>query len=83
MRRGKLWSSFLDGGKGFYYPTFGPVLSLYQSYAVFVIDTQGSAKPPPWAESYHAFGVPARFHIKLAFRSIRANVACSLVQISI
>jgi len=57
MRRGKLWSSFLDGGKGFYYSTFGPVLSLFQSCAVFVIDTQGSAKPPPWAESCNRFAV--------------------------
>jgi hypothetical protein len=25
----------------------------------FVIDTQGSAKPPPWAKFFHAFSVPS------------------------
>jgi hypothetical protein len=30
------------------------ILSLLQSYALFVADTQGSAKPPPWAIIYSA-----------------------------
>jgi hypothetical protein len=28
-----------------------------ESYALFVADTQGSAKPPPWAESCNRFAV--------------------------
>ncbi len=49
---------------------FGPILSLLQSSAFFVTDTQGSAKPPPWA----------KFLLRLR-RTQEANVAESLLTI--
>jgi hypothetical protein len=41
----------------FYDSAFGLILSLFQSYALFVAGTQGSAKPPPWAEFCNRFAV--------------------------
>ena len=40
-----------------YDSAFGLILSLFQSYALFVVGTQGSAKPPPWAEFRNRFAV--------------------------
>ncbi len=42
-------------------PVFGPNLSLLQSYPLFVFDTQGSAKPLPWAKLFYAFSVLTQF----------------------
>jgi hypothetical protein len=40
-----------------YSPALAKNLPLLQSYALFVTGTQGSAKPPPWAESSNRFAV--------------------------
>ncbi|HEX3445927.1 MAG TPA: hypothetical protein VHS80_14515 [Chthoniobacterales bacterium] len=39
----------------FYDSAFELILSLFQSYALFVAGTQGSAKPSPWAEFCNRF----------------------------